>query len=88
MTQEEIKSTFLTIAERFGVPCVILAAILWMFREAAVSVHDTVVIPIVESHTEFLDRMATTQEKQADTLVEIAGGQAEIKKILITSGTD
>jgi len=94
MTQEEMKSTILTVAERFGVPCVILAAFIWMAREAAVSVHKTVVVPIVESHTEFLDstrdtldRMCTTQESQARTLEELAVGQNEIRSVLTTSGS-
>lgn len=87
MTHEEIKSTAISIAERFGVPCVILAAFIWMTREAAVSLHKTVVVPIVESHTEFLDKMCQTQERQAETLEELAEGQNEIRTVLITSGS-
>ena len=89
-----IKETAFAIAEKFGVPCVILAAFLWMAREAAVSVHKTVVIPMVESHTEFLDstrdtldRMCTTQERQEETLEELATGQNDIRSILTTSGS-
>lgn len=80
-------STMISIAEKFGVPCVILAAFIWMTREAAVSLHRTVVIPIVESHTEFLDKMCQTQERQAETLEELAEGQNEIRTVLITSGS-
>jgi hypothetical protein len=87
MTQEQVTGTLLSIAEKFGVPCVILAAFIWMAREAAVSVHDTVVVPIVESHTEFLDKMCQTQEQQAETLKELADGQREIRTVLITSGS-
>ena len=88
------KETAFAIAERFGVPCVILAIFIWMAREAAVSVHETVVVPIVESHTEFLtstretlDTMCETQERQAETLDELASGQNELKRIVITSGS-
>lgn len=88
------RETAFAIAERFGVPCVILAIFIWLAREAAVSVHDTVVVPIVESHTEFLastretlTTMCSTQERQAETLEELASGQNELKKIIITSGS-
>lgn len=94
MTHEEVKSTMISVAEKFGVPCVILAAFIWMAREAAVSVHKTVVVPMVESHTEFLDstrdtldRMCTTQERQEETLEELATGQNDIRSILTTSGS-
>ena len=94
MTHEEVKSTLISVAEKFGVPCVILAAFMWMAREAAVSVHKTVVVPMVESHTEFLDstrdtldRMCTTQERQEETLEELASGQSDIRSILTTSGS-
>ena len=94
MTHEEVKSTLISVAEKFGVPCVILAAFMWMAREAAVSVHKTVVVPMVESHTEFLDstrdtldRMCTTQERQEETLEELAAGQSDIRSILTTSGS-
>jgi|688.fasta_scaffold57345_3 hypothetical protein len=94
MTQEEIKSTLIDVAGKLGVPFVVLALFLWMAREAATSIHKTVVIPIVESHTEFLDstrqtldRISTTQEKQAETLQEIAVGQTEIRHAVMKSGS-
>lgn len=76
-------------AERFGVPVVILAALLWMIREAGVSLHSTVVVPIVRSHTEFLDttretldEISVTQNQQAATMQQIAEGQKELKTIV------
>lgn len=84
MTHEEVRTTLLSVAERFGVPCVILAVFIWLAREAAVSLNQTVVVPIVESHTEFLDKMASTQERQAETLEEIASGQNEIRRVLVS----
>lgn len=95
MTTEELKAglvdTLLKIADRFGVPCVILAVVIWFGREAAVTIHMTLVKPVVESHIEFLDatretlaEIGATQEKQADTLEEIARGQRDIGERLRT----
>lgn len=79
------------VAERFGVPVVILAVLLWMIREAATSLNGTVVAPIVKSHTEFLDatretltEISRTQTQQAETMNEIAENQRELK-IIVTS---
>lgn len=94
MTMQTVTDAALRVAERFGVPVVILAAILGMIREAATSLHTTVVVPIVNSHTEFLQstsetlhEMSKVQSRQADTLNEIAESQIEIKKAVIASGT-
>lgn len=104
MTAEELKAglvdTLLKIADRFGVPCVILAVVIWFGREAAVALHTTLIQPVVESHIEFLEATRTTlseigatQEKQAQTLQEIASGQRQVQETLrtvkiITSGSD
>lgn len=104
MTAEELKAglvdTLLKIADRFGVPCVILAVVIWFGREAAVTIHSTLVKPVVESHIEFLDatretlsEIGATQERQAQTLQEIAQGQRQVQETLrtvkvITSGSD
>jgi hypothetical protein len=79
------------VAERFGVPVVLLVVLLWMIREAATSLNGTVVVPIVKSHTEFLDttretltEISRTQLQQADTMKEIAENQKELK-IIVTS---
>lgn len=90
MTLQNVSDIAMRIAERFGVPCVILAAVLWMTREAATSLHNTVLVPIVESHTAFLEstqatlsQIGKTQDKQADTLEELARGQDEIRHAVI-----
>ena len=79
------------VAERFGVPVVLLVILLWMIREAATSLNGTVVVPIVKSHTEFLDttrdtlvEISRTQSTQAETMKEIAENQQELK-IIVTS---
>jgi hypothetical protein len=86
MTGEELKQgvldTFLRIADRFGVPCVILAVVLYFGREAAIALHSTVVEPVVQSHVEFLESAKETMAKQADTLQELAKGQQEIQQVL------
>lgn len=101
MTAEELKQgaldTFLRIADRFGVPCVILAILLYFGREAAIAVHGTVVEPMVQSHVEFLDTTAETlkeigqvQRQQATTLQELSHGQNELRVIVkaIVSGSE
>ncbi len=74
------------IAERFGVPVVILAAVLWMARESASSLHTTVLVPIIQSHTEFLEETRHTQKQQAEILQEIADGQRDIQRTLKKDG--
>lgn len=86
--------TAIKIAREFGVPCLILAFMLWMLREAAISLHGSVVVPIVQSHTEFLDstrdtlsEISKTQFQQSQTLKEIAVSQTEIRHAVLQSGT-
>lgn len=74
---------------RLGVPCVVLAALLWMMREASYSIHTTILVPLVKAHTEYLDAtkqtldgIEKTQQQQADTLQEVVAGQCEIKAII------
>lgn len=93
MTAEEIRQgivdTFIRVADRFGVPCVILAAVLWFGREAAIALHGTVLQPVVKSHVEFLEstsetlhEIGRTQEQQAEMLQELATGQQKIQQVL------
>lgn len=78
-----------------GIPAGILAVILWMFWQAAASLHSTVVVPIVESHTEYLQQtsatlrsLGETQVRQAETLQEIAAGQRQIITRIGSAGPD
>lgn len=95
MTADEMKQGFLDaalrIAERFGVPVVLLAVLIWLGREAAITLHGTLVKPVVESHVEFLSatretltEIGRTQEKQATTLEELARGQRDLGERLRT----
>jgi len=89
MTADELRQGFLDsmlrIAERFGVPVVLLAVLIWLGREAAITLHGSLVEPVVKSHVEFLEttsetlkEIGRTQEKQAETLEELAHGQREL----------
>lgn len=88
---DETKQTILDGLFRLGAPCLILAALLWMLREAGQGINSTVLMPVVKSHTEFLDAtrktldgIEQTQQQQAETLQRIAEGQQEIKAVIVT----
>lgn len=92
---DETKQTILDGLFRLGAPCIILAALLWMLREAAWSVHTTVVLPVVKSHTEYLDAtrqtldgIEKTQQQQAVTMERIVSGQEEIKAVIVNRRSD
>lgn len=77
------------VAKEFGLPVVMLAFTVYLFREVAVTVHSTILLPIVESHTRFINttqetlgEISRTQDRQAETLHEIAEGQREIQHAL------
>ncbi len=75
-----------------GIPAGVLLVILLMIWRASATLHDTVLVPVVKSHTEFLAATQSTQERQAATLEvmssareqqteslrEISDGQREI----------
>jgi hypothetical protein len=82
----EMTETIIKAIKEVGVPVVMLAVVVYLFREAACTVHATVLVPVVESHTKFLDRtertleeISTTQNQQATTLQELAVGQRDIQ---------
>ncbi len=83
------------IMNAIGIPAGVLAVVLWMFWTACSSLHETVVVPIVESHTEYLQQtsatlrsLGETQVRQAETLQEIAAGQREIITRIGSAGPD
>ncbi len=85
MTDESRQSMLeacIRVAERFGVPVVLLAVGIWMTREAAIAIHSSVVEPVVKSHVEFLEATKHTMEQQSETLQELATGQREIQQVL------
>lgn len=79
----------LRIGERLGVPLLVLAALLFMAREAGMALYSGGVQPLVKAHTEFLERttetlqgIETTQQQQAENMQEIVAGQREITTII------
>lgn len=87
---DETKQSIIDGLFRLGAPCIILAAVLWMAREAACSLHSTVVVPIVRSHSEYLeasrktlDGIEKTQQRQAETMQKIAESQDELKAAVL-----
>jgi hypothetical protein len=86
-SSSSIAEVALRVAERFGLPVVLLAVVLWLIRDAAISLHGTVMVPVVKSHTEFLqatqetlNEIGMSQMQQARTMQEIAAGQREIQQ--------
>lgn len=92
MTDEQKQGmieTAIKVAKDFGLPVVMLAVTVYLFREAAISVHQTVLLPMVKSHTEFISSTQETlreigrsQDKQAETMRELADGQRDIQRTL------
>ena len=87
------------VGERFGVPVMLLVVFLFFAREACVSIHSTLLVPIVKSHVEFLESTSETlheidqtQQQQATILGEISLGQRAIQSALLhdpkTGGLD
>lgn len=83
------------VAREFGFPCLVLSVVMWWGHLAAVALHDTVLRPVVESHTTFLKTTSDTlstlsraQERQADTLDELAAGQRDLHRTLERVGAD
>ncbi len=77
------------VGERFGVPVMLLIVVLFFAREACVSIHSTLLVPIVKSHVEFLESTSQTlheidqtQQQQATILGEISIGQRAIQQAL------
>lgn len=84
-----LADSLLKVGTQLGVPVLILAAFLWMAREAGFALYSGAVIPIVEAHTKFLEttestlkEIGTTQKQQAETMQEIVVGQRELATMI------
>jgi hypothetical protein len=89
MSETTLTDTLVRIGERFGVPVLVLAVLLWFARDAAISINKTVVEPVVQGHVEFLqttqktlEGIEETQKASQQTLQEIAIGQRELKHVV------
>ena len=87
MTRDEFGKWDIAIkvAREFGFPTLVLCVVGWWVHLAAVSLHATVMVPIIKSHTDFMEvtkktlqGVGETQERQAETLQEISESQREI----------
>jgi hypothetical protein len=87
MTREEFGrfEQGLKIVREFGFPTLVLCVVGWWVHMAAISIHSTVVLPVIKSHTDFMEvtqetlqGLGETQERQAETLPEISNSQREI----------
>ena len=70
------------IGERFGVPVMLLIVGAFFLREACVSIHSTLVVPIVQSHCDFLKSTSETLERSSITLRQIEQTEATQAAIL------
>ena len=77
------------VGERFGVPVMLLIVVLFFAREACVSIHSTLLVPIVKSHCDFLESTSETlheidqtQQQATAILSEISMGQRAIQQAL------
>ncbi len=89
MSEKTLTDSLVRIGERFGVPVLVLAVLLWFARDAAISLNKTVVEPVVQGHVEFLQAtqetlkgIEETQKASQQTLQEIAIGQRELKHVV------
>ena len=73
---------WIRVAERFGLPTLILAVVNFLAREVAVALHTDVIVPVVQSHTKFLERTGTAIERQTESIEAIGVTQSEIKQVL------
>lgn len=95
MTQRsrDLIDVAIRVAREFGFPCLVLSVVMYWGQLAAVALHQTVLVPVVDSHTTFLrttsDTLSTlsrAQERQADTLEELAAGQRELQHAIGRAG--
>lgn len=80
MSIDTVTETMLRIAERFGVPVVLLAIFIWFARETAVAVHETVVEPVVRSHTQFIDTICEQVKAQTNAMEEQANAFRDLSE--------
>ena len=71
-----------------GVPTGILAVILWWIGAATDRLHDSVLVPTITAHTQFLKSTVETQERQATALEKLTDNRIQQTEILeeIASG--
>lgn len=78
------KDFWLRIAERFGVPCVILVFVGLSLAKAASWTADNIVTPLVERHIRFIDSTEGAMEDQSAAMQAIGDSTEAIKESVET----
>jgi hypothetical protein len=65
-----------------GVPTAVLAVVLWFIGVATDRLHDSVLVPTVTAHTQFLRSTVETQERQAAALEKLTDNRVQQTEIL------
>lgn len=65
-----------------GVPTGVLAVILYWIGAATDRLHDSVLVPTITAHTQFLKATVETQERQADALEKLTDTRLQQAQIL------
>lgn len=76
---------------RLGVPTAVAGVLLWLGQMAASALHQDVLVPGVQAHVKFLEKVTESQERQADSfeaLAETKDQQTNILKELADSQKD
>lgn len=68
--------------DRIGIAAGVLLLILWMIWRAGAVAHETIAMPVINSHLQYLRASEETQERQAATLELMAESRAEQTQIL------
>lgn len=65
-----------------GVPTAILSVVLWWIGAATDRLHDSVLVPTVTAHSQFLKSTMETQERQATALEQLTDNRIQQTQIL------
>ena len=85
MTRSQLDSILGSVGTFFakvGIPAGVLVMLMLMVWAAASTLHESVVVPMVETTTDFIRATQKTQERQAETLEAISDGKDQQTEIL------
>lgn len=72
------------IAQSFGLPVVMLFVVVWGLSKVAIWLGHRVVVPVMERHVKFIDKLEGSVEKQSDNLDRMATSQEALAEDLRT----
>lgn len=70
------------VVVRVGIPGVTVGVLLWLGQMAASALHSDLLVPGVQAHVKFLDKITDAQERQADAVEALVDTKAEQTEIL------